>query len=155
MAELQLKIDPKQIDQINRRLREVPKKLGDKAVKKGLREGEKVIQKEAKKNAPRKTGQTKKAIKVKALRKRKDSYAVDLQIGKGDYKGDQFYASFQEFGWHAGKRKLGDNRKWIEGKHFMERAYQSKSDQAAEVAVNTIVDGLEQAVREVSKWKEE
>lgn len=154
MAEVQIEIDPKQIARIQRRLSEVPKKLGNKWTKKGLREGAKVVQKEARRGAPKKTGQTRRAIKVKSLRKQKNSIAMDLQIGEGDYKGDQYYASFQEFGWHVGSRKLGDNRKWIEGKHFLEKAYKSKGAEAADKAVNVILDGLEQAVRELAKWED-
>ncbi len=74
-------------------------KLIKKVIKKGLRNGSKPIQKEAKRNAPvGKTGQLKKNVKLRAQKRSRKSIGVNVQVGEGDFKGDQFYAAFIEYG---------------------------------------------------------
>jgi hypothetical protein len=59
---------------------------------------------------------------------------VVIRLGKGFFRGDEFYGAFQEFGWKAGKRGRF-NRRSIPGKHFMQRAAERKGRQAGDVII--------------------
>lgn len=132
------------------------KKLRRKVVTKALRAGAKVIQQRAKANAPRRSGLMASKIKVRASkyignrRKKRGEIAINAQIGKGDFKGDTFYGAFQEFGWKSGKRVTKgqtDNRKQIQGKHFMERAGKQGESEAISVIDSTVRQGIEEAAK--------
>lgn len=138
-------------------LEKVSKKVARKVISAGCRAGAKLIQTDAKNRAPHKSGLLKKAIKVKVSKyvgtrkKKRGEVAINAQIGKGDFKGETFYGAFQEYGWKSGRRTTKgqtDNRRQIEGKHFMERAYKAQRSAALSTMINTIRTGLEAAVRE-------
>lgn len=76
-------------------------------------------------------------------RKRNRIGAITL-VSEGLFKGDQFYAGFQEFGWKAGTAKTE-----IEGKHFMERAAQAKGRSAGVVATVAIKADLAATIPKV------
>lgn len=161
MIDVTVKIE--NADRIIAALDKVTKKVQRKVISAGCRAGAKLIQTNAKTRAPRKSGLLAKAIRVRVSKrvgnrkKKRGEVAVNAQIGKGDFKGETFYGAFQEFGWHSGKRAgkqhlkkggIEDQRKFIAGKHFMEQAYKAQASSALSAMSRTIVDGLEQAVRE-------
>jgi HK97 gp10 family phage protein len=127
---------------IERAFRELPSKLARKAIRQGLRAGAKIVRDGAVADAPEDTGLTRKAIKVRSGRSRKNRFSMAVIIGKGNYKGATFYGAFQEFGWETGSRK-SPNRREVPGKHFMRRAMESKRDAAESAILETIADGIE------------
>lgn len=131
------------IDAIERAFRRLPARLAKKVIRQGLRAGAKVVQGEAKADAPVDTGKTRKAIKVRSGKSRKKNViTMAVIIGQGDYQGETFYGSFQEFGWKTGKRGSKDRRQ-IPGKHFLKKALAAKSAAARETAAAVIDSGIQ------------
>lgn len=86
------------------------KRVVRKRVSSALRAGAKVVQASAAANAPVKSGQLKRSIKVRSSRTRRPGeVGIVVITGAGDYKGDEFYGAFQEYGWEQGDRS-DDNR---------------------------------------------
>ena len=113
-----------------KKFKRLPRKEGLKGIRKGTRIGQKMIHKQAKANAPVDTGQTKRGIKVRALKRSTVRVGHRTQVGIEAFQGDTFYAKFQEYGW----RSTGG--KQIAGKHFLEEASDSRGKAAANAAVD-------------------
>ncbi len=132
-----------------------PKKFGPQVVKKSLRGAIKIVLKQAKQNAPRKTGKLRKGIRVmksKIHTGRKGARLIGFHLfvaSKG--KRDPFYGRFQEEGWNVqgeyiqgpgaraaitarfGKRtgrKTQAGKRDIAGKFFIQRAWIAKRELA-------------------------
>jgi len=110
---------------------EVMKKLhnmagaGKKILRKSMRKGAKVIQKEAKANAPVGSSKMlKKNIKVKAGKRSRETITLNVQNAAGDYKGQTYYAAMVNFG-----------TKHQEAQEFMDKAFESKGDEASDLIV--------------------
>ena len=161
MIDVQIKIE--NADRIIAALEKVTKKVQRKVISAGCRAGAKLIQQDAKTRAPKKSGLLRKAIRVRVSKrvgtgngtgtrkKKRGEVSINAQIGKGDFRGETFYGAFQEYGWKSGKRVskgTEDNRRQIAGKHFMENAYKAQRSAALSAMTNTILEGLEKAVRE-------
>lgn len=129
----------KGVKEVQRAFLELEPKVARKVVRQALRKAVKPIQAAAKADAPVKSGKLKKAIKVRAMRRKKGRIGVLAIIGKGDFQGETWYGSVQEFG--ARKRRR------IRAKHFMKKAYESKKAQAAAIAEAEIGPGIEREAR--------
>lgn len=137
-------------------LQTLESKVRNKSVRQGMRKGAKILTAEAARNAPKRTGDMAKAIKVKAGKRRRGWITLVVQIGGKNYVGKRFYGAFQEFGWvfktakfHNRQKRIlrrvsSSEGKKIPGKHFMENAAKSKE---AEV-YNAMVDSIKKAVGE-------
>lgn len=125
------------IAEIDRALRELEPKIAKKVLRQACRKALKPVKDAAQANAPVKSGQVKKAIKVKAGKRRRDQIRLDVTIGAGDFVGKQFYGSFLEFGTES-----------IEAREFLRRAYESQQEQARRIAQAEILKGIE---REAAK----
>lgn len=123
-------VESKELEQA---LKGLEPKVAKQIVKKAMRKGMKLIQSAAKDKAPFETGQTKKAIKVRAAKLGRKGIGIDVKVGEGDYKGETFYASFLEYGTSK-----------MPPKPFMRPAYDSKKDQAENVTMNEIKEIIEQ-----------
>jgi len=101
------------------------------------------------------TGELRNSITTKTS-KRKGNVSVRVGIlgGGHKYKGQFFYASFQEYGHYAGKRnalsKVTDSkkqgrggRKWIDGRHFLRQAAQAHKTDVPTQIVTGIAAGIE------------
>lgn len=119
-------------DKVFKRLKELEPKVAKKVLRQALRAGAKIIQTRAKANAPVLTGQTKKAIKIRAGKRSRGSVGVNVSIGARDYVGDQFYAAFHEYGTSK-----------MQARPFMRPAYDSEKEKAAEVIQRKILEGIE------------
>lgn len=141
---------------LERKLAKLPAVLKQKIVRAGLLKAGKVIRDQAKENAPKKTGALSESIRERAYSNSQGDPVVVVETKAGFFKGKQFYGAFQEFGWRKGKRvglnanrkgshKRGVNaaREKVPGKHFIKRAFESKGEEAAQVAVVAIRDALE------------
>lgn len=86
--------------EFEKRLQELPKRLAKKLLRRALRSGAKVIQAEVKARTPVVSGAGRRSIKVRAAKgKKKGQVAVAVQTSAGDFKGEQFYMSFLEYGY--------------------------------------------------------
>lgn len=87
-------------EELLRFLKTVPTAMAKKIMRKALREGAKPIAERARELAPVDSGLTRSAIKVRAATKlRRGLLGAIVMVGEGDYKGEQFYASFIEYGY--------------------------------------------------------
>lgn len=146
--------------ELERRLKLLPVKVAKKVVRKALREAAKPIQKDAKARAPKLTGKGAKSIKVRAFKgRRKGSIGVTVQSSAGDFAGDEFYMSMQEFGWKKVPTYRGANGRLyskprgskpvtpIAGKRFMAKAFDAKKDDAVRTFATIAAAGIEQAAK--------
>lgn len=123
---------------------EVMKKLhdmagaGKKILRKSMRKGAKVIQKEAKANAPVGSSKMlKKNIKVKSGKRSRETITLNVQNAAGDYKGQTYYAAMVNFG-----------TKYQEAQEFMDKAFETKGDEAADLILETAWDEIEKLALE-------
>ena len=77
-----------------------------KAIRKASRPALKPLQQEAKSTAKsaKQSGKYHKGIKVRSLKRSRSRVGARVTIDRKSFDGD-FYATFQELGWKAGKRK--------------------------------------------------
>lgn len=126
------------------------------AVKKAMRKAAKPIQKAAQQLAPKRTGQLRRSIKVRAMRRSRVRFGVRVVTspGKNLFTGKTFYGAFQEFGWKTGKRG-SEKRRPVEGKHFLEEAAkQTESRVTADFATFLADEIVKIAQKEAAKTKE-
>jgi HK97 gp10 family phage protein len=115
-----------------RDLKQLPDKLSKKVLRVSMRDASKVILKAVKKEAPKRSGQLRKAIKVRSSKRRKNKIGFRVSMAAGDYKGDAFYGSFIEFGWRSGPRRLGSKRKQQPARGYMQKAFKASAKSATE-----------------------
>jgi HK97 gp10 family phage protein len=133
------------VDPVKKAFKRLEKNVARKVIRKALREAAKPVQADAKRRAPFDTGLLRKAIKVRAMRKKRGRIGIITITGQGDYKGDTFYGAFQEYGAQNTGRSRTAN---IPAKHYMKGAYDSKKDTARAIATSEILAGIN---RELSK----
>lgn len=112
-------IEIKGLKEVQKALYSYSQQLGDRVIVGALKEGAKVVQKEAKRRAPKSSGRLRSGIVVKKSHLNKASHGVigvylALRKGKGkkDRK-DAFYGRFQEDGWNVrGKDREELGRKY-------------------------------------------
>jgi hypothetical protein len=149
------------IGEIDRRLRDLayPEQRG--VISKGLRAGAKILRAEAQSLVPVKTGLLKRSINVRAgKRNRFGAVSMRVTTGQATFVGDSWYGGAIEFGWKAGSRKkaggvirtkrglrklaIGNARRQIPGYHYMEYAFQEKSQAAVDAVAETWKQLLDQ-----------
>jgi HK97 gp10 family phage protein len=122
--------------------------MGDRVVRAALRQGANLVLKQARANAPKRTGALKKALrvansKINNGRKRKGVIGLYLSIRRGKGRGDPrdaFYGKFVESGWQSGQTKVA-------GQKFVERAYLSQRENAAKLIAQSAIRGAEIVAR--------
>ena len=142
--------------ELDKAFRELSPRLQKKVIRPGLAEAAKIVHRTAYMNAPVITGQTRQALRIVAKKKRNVKGVITLMvlIGSKMYVGKTYYAAFVEFGHRLGKRLRGsvgrlvkavhgDTRPFVEGKHFIERAYKSTGEQAKAAAIDRIKQEIE------------
>jgi HK97 gp10 family phage protein len=139
------------VAEINKALRQLAPKIQKKVLRQSIRKALKPVKAAVEAEAPiGETGQIKANVKIKSGKRQKDTLRLNVVIGAGDFKGDQFYASFVEYGHHIGSRTLGDARAFYEGNDFMKRAFDRTKDQATSEVRRLILIG---AMKEADKAK--
>jgi uncharacterized small protein (DUF1192 family) len=111
-------------------------------------------------------GALRKSIKLRVMKRRSTSKYVGMKVATSDkwFVGDEYYAAFQEFGWHVGKRtkemlrkdwdRESDTRKFIPGKHYMEDVYKELGPAALSKFISIMPKEIAKLVAEL-KTKEE
>src|ERR1041384_7588082 len=103
-------------------------KAGRKIVSRAMRDGAKLVQQQMVADAPVQSGTTKKSIKVRAGKKKKDSVSIIVGLSYAWWSGPTWYAAAVEYGHHIGKRQVhsakkqkaiealsGKTRPWVPG----------------------------------------
>jgi HK97 gp10 family phage protein len=136
------------IPEVQKAFRELPNTLAKKVIRQALRAGMKVIKNEAVKLAPKKsrkskktknlkrTGALRKAIKVRAVVRKRNVIGIDLKVGDGDFLGKTFYAAFVEFGTSR-----------MPAHPFMRPAFESKKSEASAIIKQLILEGIEREAK--------
>ncbi len=131
------------IDDVKKAFQKLPPKIAKQVVRKSLREGVKVLQKDLLKRVPvGKTKHLKKAVKVRARKRSRKVIAVNLLIGKGDFKGPTYYGAMVDMG-----------TKKQEGQQFMEATYAAKGDQAMRLTRESILKGILESAKSKGKLR--
>ncbi len=167
-----IELEIKGLKEINKAIHEIPAQLGKRVVTSALREGAKIIQKEARSLAPRKSGRLRRAIKVKKSRihtkPRMGKFGFYIKINPGKKRDDMqgaYYGHIIDGGWNTrGKgasrrsdvtssfnrrtgRKTMRGKTDVSGKEFMLRAYRRKHKIAADYTVKAVERGVETVKR--------
>lgn len=113
-----IELNQVQLERIKRTLGLLPKNLQRKIIREEARSAGKMILAQTKANAPVKSGQLRRAIKLRALRKSRTRVGVTIILGDRDVRStrkrkqsatgvnqkDTYYGAFVEYGHRVGKR---------------------------------------------------
>ena len=124
--------------EISKALRKLPERIAKKVVRQSIREGLKPVKNAVRTEAPYLTGRTKKAVKIKAWKRKKWRIGASVRIGAGDYLGETYYAAFVQYGT---VRRAADP--------FMTRAYEQTGDRAKAETMRLIREGTEREIQAV------
>lgn len=124
------------IRKIDKALRKIEPKLVKKGLNKTLREAQKkVMLKEAKSNTPVDEGAAKKALTVKAGKRKRHKVSLNT-VFKTDQL-ENFYIRFIEF---------GAPEKGIEPRGFMRKSFESKKDEVKKYVESNIIEQVNKIV---------
>jgi HK97 gp10 family phage protein len=124
------------LDAIVKKLDTLPEAIAKRLVKEGLADAMEVMKAEVEANAPvGATGNLKAAVVVKPKTKQGNVY-VNVQIGAGDFQGDQFYAAMVEYG-----------TKNQPPQGFMRRAFETKGETVKNLAIEKITKVIDDAIK--------
>ncbi len=94
---------------LDRNLAQLTGAAGRKVFNKAARAAAKPVAKQARANAPSRTGRLKKSIKVRSIARSRNKIGIRVTTGNetGDFGGDGYYGAFLEYGYKRGKRSAG------------------------------------------------
>lgn len=132
--------------EINRALKQLSEEAGKRVVKREMRKAIKPIYQRTLEKAPLgMTSQTISALKIKGYHK-KGRIKFVVQVGKGDFKGDTYYAAF----YHKGTKKKDGSPKMIP-RPWMKEAFDETKDAATTNAEKLILAGIEKEVKRLHR----
>lgn len=85
----------------------------------------------AKKSKQRYPGQLRDSLKLRAMKRKKGRIGYIVQSGKGDFRGDTYYAAFIEYGTSK-----------MAAKAFMRPAFDTKHNEAESIIRRALIEGL-------------
>lgn len=133
-----LYITPVGAAQIKRAFKLLPKAVAKRVIRKAMRPALKGVAAKVKELVPVDTGLTRDSVKVRAAKRSKRGFGLNVQIGEGDYQGQTFYAAFVEYGTIR-----------MPGRHFMRAAFESEREEAARTAERLLGDLIFEAVKQL------
>lgn len=157
--------------QINAMLKELPKSVQRKFVRKAARPAVKAVLPSVKREAPRSIGALVKSLAVRSLRKSRVRIGLMITTREGWFKGKTFYGAFQEWGWKTGSRtgmrghrtkydevtqtisgragryRLKGERRKIPGKFYAKKATDSNREYALEIYRRGLREMIEEEMR--------
>jgi hypothetical protein len=96
------------------------------------------------------SGSLRDSIRVEPVKTGRSRVGHRVIVGKGLFKGDQFYGAFVEFGHHVGSRNLG-NRTFVMPNPFMRRAFELRKKDLLRLMINDTDYYMQQAVAKLDK----
>lgn len=146
---------------ILKRLKKLPIRLRKQAITRAGRIAMRPILIAARANAPKgETGTLRKSIRLRALKRESTKTRwAGVRVATSDvwYTGPEFYAAFQEFGWHSGRRTnairkgiVKDTRKWNPGQHYLEETYKAHGDRALKTFFAVLPKEIEKLVTKLA-----
>lgn len=133
------------------KLKNMPNRMRNKAIRWATRDGAKIIQADAKKYAPHDTGALERSLTVRAAKKsnggRLSRYIIGHAVATRAslFQGEEFYGGFQEFGT---RHRFTSNNEWrgeIEAREFLREALYTNADRLRRVFRQRV----QQAIREM------
>lgn len=134
---------------LNKALAALGQKLAMKLERKALRQVSKPVLADAKANCPVDSGDLKRSLKLRSMRRSRTRIGLQVATGKKWFSGSTYYGAFVELGYHRGKRGTGGRVK-VEGQEFVKRAYEKHQptiEQAWVAATRGLVDEAAQEAR--------
>ena len=123
-------------EEISESLKKVEVKTQKKILRKSMRKALKPVQDAAKTNAPSRTGELKKSIKIRSLPRSRVRFGVQVIAKEPGF--ENWYAKWQEYGTKTG----------IRPKSYFTKAYANKGEVASKTAQQEILKGIMDAVDE-------
>lgn len=119
-------------------LKDLEKKEVRKITRQAVREGLRPVRDAVEARAPvGETGELKQNVKLRVAKgKKRGDIALEVRVGEGDFKGDQYYAAFIEYGTSK-----------MDAKPFMRPTYDEQADDVADKTTRRIVDEIEAAAK--------
>jgi HK97 gp10 family phage protein len=163
------KIEVKGLAELHNRLKQLPAKIAVKVLRGALKEAAMPILHAARSKAPVDTGLLVSTIRTSAfMSKRKSLVGVRVGTRAGDYKGESFYASFIEFGFHRGKRTkwvrkpkgrarkiasavagaLNSLRPFVPAQPFLRNAFDENKEAALSIFKTALAAGIDKVAKE-------
>jgi HK97 gp10 family phage protein len=135
-------------DKLCNALRSVEKSVANKQMRKALRVGAKVIQAQEIADAPKRTGATAAAIKVRAGKRKRGFISMAVVLSKQLFAG-AFYPAFVNYGRKTRPHSLesvvsGDSGKKVEGTRWANEAFQKSAKPALDAITKSITEGLKE-----------
>lgn len=124
--------------EVQAKLDQLEPKLAKKIMRKALREGQKVISKEAKANAPKDTGALRKSISVRAGKRSVSKMTFYTIISEGTNKAKRWYGNVIEW---------GSKKRGIEAQHYMRQAFNTKAEEAKQTTIKEVLKALDETVK--------
>jgi len=118
-----------------KKLKTLPQKVENKVCKKASRNAAKVQQKEAKQRFPKRTGDARAAIKVRAMKRKKGRIGANVIISTAEGSAG-FYAKFVELG--------TENQ---EAQETIKEAAEATQEKAADMMTKELADGIEREAK--------
>lgn len=121
-------------------LKAFPKNVERKVLRQALRASMKPVQKKAKELAPVESGALKRAVRIRAGKRKRNVVSINVQIGANDKQfTEQYYAGFQE---------LGAPARNIPPKGYLRQAFEETKQESVAKAEKMIIEGID---REAAK----
>lgn len=128
-----MKVEIKGLDELQKKLEALGKTGSKKVVRKALREAMKPLYQEIKASIPVETGEQKKAVKLRAIKRSRSKIGVKVELADPDGK---LGALPTEYGW---KTKSGHK---IEAQSNIRGAFEKMKNGIADKAEKLIVEGI-------------
>ncbi len=131
------------IKAIDRKLKRLEPKVQRKVFRQSMRAGMKVMQAEVQSQVPVDTGLTKKNVKVRALKRKRNRIAMEVRVAAAPGL-ITHWASGEPFFYPAGI-EFGDSDH--QPNPFGRRSYSSKGEAARDVTMNQMIAGVEREAK--------
>ena len=128
-------------DELLKGLQELEPAIAKKILRSAMRQAAKPILDEAKRRVPVLTGELRKSLKIRALkRNNKGRIGVVISTEKGFFKGETFYGAFLEFG-----------TKKMPAKPFIRPAFEANKARAVRIVEQALKLGLDGVAKNLPK----
>lgn len=102
-----------------------------KVLRSAMRKNLKPLLAESKKNAPKVSGDLRKSLRLKAGKRKKHKFSINVMVGKKNFVGKTFYGAMVELG-----------TKKMKARHFMKAAFDAKGPAARDAMMKDIKDQI-------------
>lgn len=122
---------------IDKALRALGPKVGNKVVRRAMREGMQPVKAQVEADAPKgETGNLARSVKVRAGKRSRKGPSVEVLIEDATFRGERYYAAFEEYGTSR-----------MPGRYYMTRAYDARKAGARDAALTAIRSGIDREAR--------